>query len=50
MKALHYGEGNVHPHRPPTFAVHTYIREFVEQFPSEMVHILATIPFEIQEG
>jgi len=27
MEALHFGEGNDHPHKPPTLAVHTDARE-----------------------
>jgi hypothetical protein len=30
MEALHFGEGNDHPHRPLTPTVHTDIREVVE--------------------
>jgi len=33
MKALHYGEGNYHPHRPMTSTFHTNTREVVEQSP-----------------
>ena len=52
MEALHSGEGNSHPHRPPTPAVHTDTREVAERFPSEVVHISATISFEhqVQKG
>ena len=39
MEALHFGEGNEHPHRPPTLAVHADIREVTEWSPSEVVHI-----------
>jgi hypothetical protein len=46
MEALHFGKGNNHPHRPPTLIVHTDIREVAEQFPSEVVHIPATVSFE----
>jgi len=27
MEALHFGEGNGHPHKPPTPPVHTDARE-----------------------
>ena len=52
MEALHFGEGNGHPHRPLTPVVHTDPRKIVELLPSEVVHILATVPFEyqVQEG
>jgi len=30
METLHFGEGNSHPHRPPTPAVHTDPREIAE--------------------
>ena len=30
MEALHFGEGNNHPHRPPAPAVHTDTREVAE--------------------
>ena len=52
MEALHFGEGNDHPHRPPNPAVHIYIREVIERSPSEVVHISTTISFEhqVQEG
>jgi hypothetical protein len=46
MEALHFGKGNGHPHRPPTPAVHTYIREVVERSPLEVVHIPETVSFE----
>jgi len=46
MKALRYGEGNDHPHRPLIPAVHTYTRKVAELSKSEMVHIPTTIPFE----
>jgi len=45
MEDLHYGEGNGHPHRPPTFVVHTNTWYVAEKSPLEMVHIPATIPF-----
>jgi len=48
MEALHFGEGNDHPNRPPTPAVHTDAREVAERSQSGMVHILATVPFEYQ--
>jgi len=48
MEALHSGEGNDHPHRPLTPVVHIDPREIVESSPSEVVHILATVPFEYQ--
>lgn len=48
MGALHFGEGNGHPHIPPTPAVHTDAREVAESSPSELVHIPATVPFEDQ--
>ena len=52
MEALHFGEGNNHPQRPPTPSVHTDIREVTERSPSEAVHISATVSFEhqVQEG
>jgi hypothetical protein len=52
MEALHFGEGNDHPHRPPTPAVHTDTREVAERSPLEVVHISATVSFEhqVQEG
>jgi hypothetical protein len=52
MEELHFGEGNYHPHRPPTPAFHTDIREVAEKFPLELVHIFATVSFEhqVQEG
>jgi len=46
MEALHYGEGNGHPYRPPTSIVHIDTREVAERSPLEMVHLFATIPFE----
>lgn len=30
MEALHFGEGNGHPHKPSTLAVHIDTREVVE--------------------
>ena len=30
MEELHFGEGNSHPHRPPTPAVHIDPREIAE--------------------
>ena len=52
MEALHFEEGNNHPHRPPAPAVHTDTREVAERSPSEVVHISATVTFEhqVQEG
>ena len=52
MEALHFGEGNDHPHRPLTPAVHTDTREVTERSPSEVVHISTTVSFEhqVQEG
>ena len=52
MEALHFGEGNNHPHRPLTPAVHTDKREVTEESPPEVVHISTTISFEyqVQEG
>ena len=52
MEALHFWEGDNHPHRPSTPAVHIDIREVAEQLPSEVVHISATVSFEhqVQEG
>ena len=52
MEALHFAEGNDHPHRPSTPAVHTYTREVIEQFPSGVIHISTTVSFEyqVQEG
>ncbi len=48
MEALHFGEGNVHSHRPLDLVVHTDAREVAELSPSEVVHIPATVPFEYQ--
>ena len=52
MEALHFGEGNDHPHRPPTPVVHADIREVTERSPSEVVHISTIVSFEhqVQEG
>ena len=52
MEALHFGEGDNHPHRPPTPIVHTDTREVAELLPLEVVHIPTTISFEhqLQEG
>ena len=52
MEALHFGEGDNHPHIPLTLAVHTDTREVLERSPSEVVHISAKISFEnqVQEG
>jgi hypothetical protein len=52
VEALHFGEGNDHPRKPLTPAVHTDIKEVVERSPSEVVHITATVSFEhqVQEG
>ena len=52
MEALHFGEGNNHPHRPPIPTVHTDAREVAERLLLEVVHISATISFEhqVQEG
>ena len=52
MEALHFGEGNDHPHKPPTPVVHADTREIIEQSPSEVVHIYTTVSFEhqVQEG
>ena len=52
MEALHFWEGDHHPHIPLTPAVHTDTREVAERSPSEVVHISATISFEhqVQEG
>ena len=52
MEALHFGEGDNHPHRPPTLAVNTDTREVAERSPSEVVHISKKISFEhqVQEG
>jgi len=30
MEALHFGEGNGHPHRPPTPTIHTDARKVAE--------------------
>lgn len=46
MEALHYREGNDHPHRPLTHAVHIDTRAVAERSPLEMVHIPTTIPSE----
>ena len=46
MESLHSREGNGHPHRPLTLAVHIDIREVAEWLPSEMVHLLTTVPSE----
>ena len=48
MEALHFGEGNDHPHSSSTATIHTDGREVVELLPSEVVHIPATVPFEYQ--
>ena len=48
MEALHFGEGNGHPHRPPTLVIHTDTREVAERFPSEVVRISTTLSFEHQ--
>ena len=45
MEALHFGEGNGHPHRPTTLIVDTNTREVAEQSPLEVFHISATISF-----
>ena len=52
MEALHFGEGNNHPHRPPTPAVHADTREVTERSPLEVVHISTAVSFEyqVQEG
>ena len=52
MEALRFGEGNSHPHRPPTPSVHTDRREVAERSPSEVVHISTIVSFEhqVQEG
>ena len=52
MEALHFGEGNNHPHRPPPPTVHTDTREIVERSPLEVVHISTTVSFghQVQEG
>ena len=52
MEALHFGEGNDHPHKPPTPAVHTDTREIIDQYSLEVVHISTTVSFEhqVQEG
>ena len=46
MEELHFGEGDNHPHRLLTPAVHTDIGEIPERLPSEVGHIFATISFE----
>lgn len=46
MEELNSGEGNGHPHKPPTSTVHTDTKEVAEQFPLEMVHLFAAVPFE----
>jgi hypothetical protein len=40
MEALHFREGNDHPHRPSAPAVHTDTREVVERSPSEVILLL----------
>ena len=52
MEALHFGEGDNHPHRPPTPTIHIETREVAERLPLEFFHISATISFEhqVQEG
>ena len=46
MEALHDGEGNGHPHRPPTLAVHMDRREVAECLPSEMIHLPTIVPYK----
>ena len=46
MEELHFGEGNDHPHRPPTPVVHADTREVTELSPSEVVHISTTVSFQ----
>ena len=48
MEALHFGEGNDYPHRPPPPAVHTDTMEVIERSPSKVVHIYTTVSFEHQ--
>ena len=48
MEALNFGEGNDHPHRPPTPTACTDTREVTEQLPSKVVHISTTASFEHQ--
>ena len=48
MEELHFGEGNDHPHRPLTPAIHTETREVAERSPSEVVHTSPTLSFEHQ--
>ena len=52
MEALHFGEGNDHPHIPLTPTVHIDTREVVERSPLEVVHISATFSFkhQVKEG
>ena len=52
MEALHFGEGNDHPHTPLTPAIHIDTREVTEQSPSELVHISTIVSFErqVEEG
>ena len=52
MEALHFGEGNDHPHKPSAPTIHTDIREVIERSPSEVVHISTIVSFEhqVQEG
>ena len=52
MEALHFGEGNDHPHRPLTPVVHIDTREVTERSTSEVVHVYTTVSFEhqVQEG
>ena len=52
MEALHFGEENDYPHRPPTPTVHADTRQVTKRLPSEVVHISTTVSFEhqVQEG
>jgi hypothetical protein len=48
MEALHFGEGNDHPHRSLTPIVQIDTREIAKQSPLEVVHISVTVSFEHQ--
>ena len=46
MEALHSREGNDHPHKQPNSTVNINTREVVEGSASEMVQLLAAVPFK----